>query len=72
MDGLVKECKSFNPGCFILAKVDKEKLTVTARARSDYGWEDLDRSVPIPLDILDPAELAAVIEEEVVEMVTLS
>jgi hypothetical protein len=72
MDNLVKECKDENPGCFILAKVDVEKLTVTAKARSDEGWVDLNNSTPIPHDILDPAELAAVGEDEVIEMVTIS
>ncbi len=45
---------------------------VTAKARSDKGWEDLDVSVPIPTDILDPAEMAAVSDEEVSDMITIS
>jgi hypothetical protein len=45
---------------------------VTAKARSDKGWEDLDVSVPIPTDILDPAEMAAVSDEEVNDMMNIS
>jgi hypothetical protein len=54
---LVKDCKSSNPRCFILAKVDKEKLCVTAKARTDSSWEDLDKKVNIPIDPLDPVDL---------------
>jgi hypothetical protein len=71
MDELVKECKPANPGCFILAKVDMVKLQVTARARTDKGWKDLENSVKIPLDILDPTEIAAA-EDEVIDMITNS
>ena len=73
IDSLVKECKALRPNCFILAKVDSEKLCITARARSDAGWEDLDNKVDIPVDLLDPVELAAAIEgDEVVDMITIS
>jgi hypothetical protein len=48
MDGFVKECKAIKPGSFILAKVDMDKLLVTARARNDKGWEDINRSVSVP------------------------
>jgi hypothetical protein len=71
MDDLVKRCKPDNNGCFILPKVDMDKLVVTARARSDKGWRDLEQSAKIPLDILDPAESAAA-EDEVIDMVPLS
>ncbi len=70
MDGLVKECKAIKPGSFILAKVDSEKLLITARARNDKGWEDIDRSVPIPENILDMVENSS--EEEMSEMVNIS
>jgi hypothetical protein len=59
IDKFVKECKSIKPNCFILARVDVEKLCVTARARTDSGWEALDSKVDIPLDLLNPTELAA-------------
>ncbi len=72
MDGVVKDCKASKTGKFILAKVDSERLVVTAKARSDKGWEDLDVSVPIPTDILDPAEMAAVSDEEVNDMMNIS
>jgi hypothetical protein len=70
MDGLVKECKAIKPGSFILAKVDSEKLLITARARNEKGWEDIDRSVPIPESILDLVENSS--EEEMSEMVNIS
>jgi hypothetical protein len=59
MDELVKSCKPENPGCFILPKVDSEKMVISARARSDKGWTDLNRSVNIPVDLLDSAEMDA-------------
>jgi hypothetical protein len=54
MDDLVKVCKPANSGCFILTKVDMDKLIVTARARSDNGWRNLENTAKIPLDILTP------------------
>jgi hypothetical protein len=71
MDDLIKECKPANPGCFILAKVDMDKLIVSARARTDNGWRDLENTAKIPLDILDPTEMAAA-EDEVIDMITVS
>jgi hypothetical protein len=70
MDKLVKECKPENHGSFILARVDAEKLMITARARNDKGWVDLDRSVPIPVDLLDSAELEAASADDVTDMAT--
>jgi hypothetical protein len=64
IDSFVKECKVIKPGCFILTKVDIEKLCVTARARTDDGWVVIDNKVSIPLDLLDPVELAAAAEGE--------
>jgi hypothetical protein len=72
MDTIVKDCKAIRTGTFILAKVDSEKLVVTAKARSDKGWEDLDVSVPIPSDTLDPAEMAAAMDEEVSDVNNIS
>jgi hypothetical protein len=72
LDDFVKSCKPDHPGCFILAKVDAEKLLITAKARNDKGWTDVDRSVNIPLDILDPAELAAAADEEMSDEQSLS
>jgi hypothetical protein len=73
MDNLVKECKVARPKCFILAKVDADKLCVTTRARTDAGWDDLPNTANIPLDILDADELAAASGgAEEVEMQALS
>jgi hypothetical protein len=73
IDGFVKDCKKVKAGCFILAKVDIEKLCITARARTDEGWVNLDNTVSIPLDLLDPTELAAAAEgEDENEMVCVS
>jgi hypothetical protein len=72
LDDFVKSCKPDHPGCFILAKVDAEKLLITAKARNDKGWTDVDRSVNIPYDILDPAEMAAAGDDEMSEDLPLS
>jgi hypothetical protein len=53
--------------------VEIDRLCITARARSDSGWEDLGKKVDIPLDLLDPVELAAAAEgEDETEMSSLS
>ncbi len=72
MDELVKSCKPTNPGCFILPKVDAEKLVITARARSDKGWTDLDRSVTIPADLLDSSEIDTITADDASEMISIS
>jgi hypothetical protein len=72
MDDLVKSCKPANPGCFILPKVDSEKLVITARARCDKGWTDLDRSVTIPADLLDASEMDASPSDDASEMMPIS
>jgi hypothetical protein len=73
MDEFVNACKSDSPGNFILTKVDLDKMLVTAKARNDKGWTELDRTVPIPLDLLDSKELAAAAaDEEMGEDATLS
>ncbi len=73
IDSFVKDCKKVKSGCFILTKVNIEKLCITARARTDEGWENLDKTVNIPLDLLDPTELAAAAEgEDESEMVCVS
>jgi hypothetical protein len=72
IDEFVNACKADSPGNFILAKVDVEKMLVTAKARSDKGWTELNRSVPIPVDLLDPTELAAANDEEMCEESPLS
>ncbi len=73
MDKFVKECKVIKPDCFILAKVDIEKLCITAKTRTDSGWVDIDHKVAIPVDLLDPVELDAAYEgEDEAEMASLS
>jgi hypothetical protein len=73
IDTLVKECKTVRPNSFILAKVEIDRLCITARARNDSGWEDLGKKVDIPLDLLDPVELAAAAEgEDETEMSSIS
>jgi hypothetical protein len=73
MDKFVKECKIIKPNCFILAKVDIEKLCITAKTRTDSGCIDIDHKVTIPVDLLDPVELDAASEgEDEAEMVCLS
>jgi hypothetical protein len=55
---VVKEGKQKKPDTFIRVKVDPAKMTVTAHAsiknsNGKWGWEDLDISHPIPLDLLE-------------------
>ncbi len=73
IDSFIKDCKVTKSGCFILARVDVENLCITARARTDSGWVNLDNKVNIPLDLLDPVELAAASEgEDESEMLSIS
>jgi hypothetical protein len=72
MDELVQSCKPSNQGCFILPKVDAEKMVITARARNDKGWADLDRSVTIPTDLLDSVEVDATAMDDASEMTNIS
>jgi hypothetical protein len=72
IDEFVNSCKADSPGNFILAKVDVDKMLVTAKARSDKGWTELDRTVAIPVDLLDPMEVAATTDEEMGEEISLS
>jgi hypothetical protein len=73
IDSFIKDCKVTKSGCFILARVDVENLCITARARTDSGWVDLDNKVSIPLDLLDPVELAAASEgDDESEMISIS
>jgi hypothetical protein len=72
MDELVKSCKPENPGCFILPRVDSEKLVISARARNDKGWTDLTRSVSIPIDLLDSEENDASPGDEAYDMTPVS
>jgi hypothetical protein len=72
IDDFVKVCKQDRPGCFILAKVDVDKLLVSAKARTDKGWDDLGRTINIPLDLLDNAEQDPASQDDAVEMTNIS
>jgi hypothetical protein len=72
IDEMVTDCKTTNPGSFILAKVDVDKLVITAKARGDNGWVDLKKVVPIPTDLLDSADLDPSADDEMTEMVSVS
>jgi hypothetical protein len=56
---LVNRGKALQPNCYIRTKVNVEKLTVEAHAKTASGWLDLGLKQNIPLDILggtvDPA-----------------
>jgi len=57
----VKEGKQKKPDHYIRVKVDSAKMTVSAQAsikneNGKWGWEDLDISHKIPLDILEHPE----------------
>jgi hypothetical protein len=55
---LVKQGKAKQPNCFIRTRVNVEKLTVEAHAKTANGWVDLGLQRPIPLDILDTNVMA--------------
>jgi hypothetical protein len=56
ISGLINEAKREKPGRFILAKVNAEKLTVSALASENNSWVDLNITKEIPLNILDRFE----------------
>ena len=72
IDDFVKVCKQDRPGCFILAKVDVDKLRISAKARTDKGWDDLGRTTNIPQDLLDNAEQDPASQDDAVEMSNIS
>jgi hypothetical protein len=72
IDDFVKVCKQDRPGCFILAKVDVDKLLVSAKARTDKGWDDLGRTINIPQDLLDNADQDPASQDDAVEMSNIS
>jgi hypothetical protein len=53
---LIAEAKKVKQGHFILAKVNVEKLTVSALASENNSWTDLNLTKEIPLNILDRFE----------------
>jgi hypothetical protein len=50
---LVRESKKTNPNSFIRTKVNFDKLTIEAHAKTEGGWVDLKLLREIPLNILD-------------------
>jgi hypothetical protein len=56
ISGLINKAKREKPGRFILAKVNAEKLTVSALASENNSWVDLNITKEIPLNILDRFE----------------
>jgi hypothetical protein len=63
---LVNKGKAYYPNSFIRTKVNVDKLTVEAHAKTANGWVDLGLKQKIPLDILggavDPVLAAAVVQ----------
>ncbi|MFN9939672.1 MAG: hypothetical protein ACK56I_09370, partial [bacterium] len=56
ISSLIEEAKRVKQGHFILAKVNVEKLTVSALASENNSWTDLNITRDIPLNILDRFE----------------
>jgi hypothetical protein len=53
LNELINEGKRIKPDCFIRTKVNVEKLTVKAHAKTGSGWVDLNLKRSIPTTILD-------------------
>jgi hypothetical protein len=64
---VLKSGQSAKPGCYIRVRVSHETLTVVAHAREGNTWSDLGISKKIPSDILEPAELADLADEDDME-----
>jgi hypothetical protein len=67
IDEALKAGQYAKPGCFIRVRVSHETLTVVAHAREGNSWIDLGISKVIPIDILDPADLANLAAEDDME-----
>jgi hypothetical protein len=59
LNDIIKEGKVLKPDCFIRTKVDVEKLTVEAHAKTAAGWLDLNLKRSIPLTILDNSTIVS-------------
>jgi hypothetical protein len=53
LNDMIKEGKALQPNSFIRTKVNVEKLTVEAHAKTAAGWVDLNIKKSIPVSILD-------------------
>jgi hypothetical protein len=67
IDEVLKAGQSAKPGCFIRVRVSHESLSVVAHAREGEAWTDLNIAKVIPLDILEPSELADLASEDAME-----
>jgi hypothetical protein len=67
IDEVLKAGQSSKPGCFIRVRVSHESLSVVAHAREGDAWTDLNIAKVIPLDILEPSELADLASEDASE-----
>jgi hypothetical protein len=65
LNDIVKQGKALQPDCFIRTKVNVEKLTVEAHAKTASGWLDLGIKKEIPLNILDNSTIA---EQELMQV----
>jgi hypothetical protein len=57
LNEVVKDGKKLQPDCFIRTKVNVDKLTVEAHAKTASGWLDLGIKRSIPTSILDNSTL---------------
>jgi hypothetical protein len=64
---VLKTGQSAKPGCYIRVRVSHETLTVVAHAREGNAWSDLGISKKISSDILEPADLANLADEDDME-----
>jgi hypothetical protein len=57
INDLLKQAKSKQPNCYIRTKVNVEKLTLEAHAKTASGWLDLGLLRTIPTSVLDGSEV---------------
>ncbi len=67
IDEALKEGQSAKPGCYIRVRIMQENLTVVAHAREDNSWVDLKIEKSIPIDILEPSDMAGLSPEDEME-----
>ena len=67
VDDVLKAGQAAKPGCYIRVRVSHESLKVVAHAREGDSWVDLKLARDIPHDILEPAELVDLANEDDME-----
>jgi hypothetical protein len=67
IDEVLKEGQSAKPGCFIRIRINIPTLSIIAHAREGDKWTDLNLRKPIPVDVLDPAEMVDLTPEDDME-----